>query len=334
MIGTRPLLAVALVALLLGSCGGDGPSITVYSGRTENLIGPLLEQFTAETGIEVAVKYGGSDELALLVSEEGDRSPADVFISQSPGAIGFLADAGRLAAIDSPVLELVEPDYRNAAGLWVGLSGRVRVLVYNTETIDPASLPASVFDLTAPAFAGRLGVAPANGSFQDFVTAMRELQGDAATLEWLEGLEANNAQTYVNNTAIVQAVGRGEVPFGLVNHYYNLRVRAEDPGTSSRNYYFPDGDIGSLLIVTAAGVLNTSEDPDVAAQLVGFLLGESAQTFFSRETLEYPLASGVVAAGELPALATLNVATYDFDRLGGGLGRTKELIDESGLEAP
>ncbi|NNC92050.1 MAG: iron ABC transporter substrate-binding protein [Acidimicrobiia bacterium] len=334
MLRTRLFLALALVALLLSACDSDEPSIVVYSGRTENLIGPLLEEFTAQTGIRVAVKYGGSDELALLISEEGDRSPADVFISQSPGTVGFLADAGRLAPLDPSVLDLVEPEFRNATGLWVGLSGRVRTLVYNTEVVDPASLPASVLDLTSAPFRGRVGVAPANGSFQDFVTAMRELQGDPATLAWLEGLEANDARTYVNNTAIVQAVGRGEVAFGLVNHYYNLRVQAEDPGAASANFYFPDGDIGSLLIVTAAGVLDSSDNPGDAARLIAFLLGESAQAFFSQETLEYPLASGVPASDELPPLAALNVATYDFDRLGGGLGRTKELIDESGLEAP
>ena len=334
MLRTRRFVALALVSLLLTACDGGEQPITVYSGRTENLIGPLLEQFTAETGIEVAVKYGGSDELALLITEEGDRTPADVFISQSPGAIGFLAEAGRLGALDSAVLDLVDADFRNTAGRWIGLSGRVRVLVYNTETVDVASLPASVFDLTGPAFAGQLGVAPANGSFQDFVTALRELHGDAATLAWLEGLEANDAQTYVNNTAIVQAVGRGEVSFGLVNHYYNLRVQAEDPSAASENYYFPDGDIGSLLIVTAAGILDASEDADRAAELIGFMLGDSAQAFYSQETLEYPLASGIAASGDLPPLATLNVATYDFDRLGGGLGHTKELIDESGLEAP
>jgi iron(III) transport system substrate-binding protein len=328
------LIGLTLVSLLLSACDGGEQPITVYSGRTENLIGPLLEEFTEETGIEVAVKYGGSDELALLITEEGDRSPADVFISQSPGAIGFLADAGRLTSLDPDVLGVVEPEFRNADGLWVGLSGRVRVLVYNTETVDAETLPASVFELTDPAFAGRLGLAPANGSFQDFVTAMRELHGDPATLGWLEGLEANDAQTYVNNTAIVQAVGRGEVSFGLVNHYYNLRAQAEDPGAASENYYFPDRDIGSLLIVTAAGILDSSEDAGLAAQLIGFMLGGSAQTFYSQETLEYPLASGIAASADLPPLATLSVATYDFDRLGGGLGRTKELIDESGLEAP
>jgi iron(III) transport system substrate-binding protein len=324
---------VAALALVASGCGG-GDSVTVYSGRTENLIGPLLEEFTNETGIEVAVKYGSSADLALLISEEGDRTPADVFISQSPGAVGFLVEAGRLAPLHSELLDLVEPRFRNGGGHWIGLSGRVRVLVFNPDLVDAAELPSSVFDLTEPRFEGRLGVAPANGSFQDFVTAMREIHGDDTTFDWLRGLKANNAATYGNNTAIVQAVGRGEVPMGLVNHYYNFRIRAEDPAHPTENFFFPDGDIGSLLIATAAGVLADSEQADDAARLIEFLLSEQAQGFFASETLEYPLAAGVLPAPSLPALDTLDAATYDFDRLGGGLERTRELIDASGLEAP
>ena len=325
------LISVALVA---AACGSSDDPITVYSGRTENLIGPLLEQFSEDTGIPVAVKYASSAELALLISEEGDRSPADLFISQSPGAIGFLAQEGLLQPIEDDVLGLVSEEFRSSDGVWVGLSGRVRVLVYNRDLVEPSELPASIFDLAGPEYAGRVGLAPGNGSFQDFVTAMRDVEGDDVTLAWLEAMEANDARTYGGNTAIVQAVGRGEVPMGLVNHYYNFRALVEDPGLASENHYFTGGDIGSLLIATAAGVLDGSGNPDGAARLLRFLLDESAQTFFSQETLEYPLAAGVLAAEVLPDLSSLEVATYDFNRLGGGLERTRELIAASGLEAP
>ena len=330
----RLAVGIALIAVAAG-CGGDGgESLTVYSGRTENLIGPLLEDFTEETGIDVEVRYGQSADLALLISQEGDRSPADVFISQSPGAVGFLAGEVLLDSIDPAVLELVEPEFRNGDGRWVGLSGRVRVAVYNPSLVAAEEIPASVFDLTGPAFTGDVGIAPANGSFQDFVTAMRELSGDEATQMWLEGLAANDAQTYTNNTAIVEAVARGEVPIGLVNHYYSLRARAEDPAIAAENFYFPSGDIGSLLIATAAGVLVGSDDAESADRLIEFLLSPASQSFFSTETLEYPLAAGVEPSPELPALSALDVATYDFDDLAGGLERTKELIDASGLESP
>ena len=330
--------AVAVLTLVLGlagaSCGGGDETITVYSGRTENLIGPILEDFTEATGIEVEVRYGKSADLALLIDEEGDRTPADLFISQSPGAVGFLAGEGHLRPIDQDVLQAVPREFRNAGGLWVGMSGRVRVIVYNRDLVDPAELPASVFELTDERFRGRVGVAPANSSFQDFVTAMREIHGDDVTLEWLKGLEANEARAYSGNTAIVQAVGRGDVPMGLVNHYYNLRAKAEDPGVASENYYFADRDIGSLMIITAIGVLSTTDVPELADQLVEFMLGEEAQRFYREQTFEYALASGVGPPQALPPLAELEVATYDFDRLGGGLERTKELIDESGLESP
>lgn len=326
------LAAFVCLAAAAGACSGGEDVVTVYSGRTSNLIDPLLREFAADSGTDIEVRYGQSADLALLIETEGERSPADVFISQSPGAMGFLAGHGKLRAMDGEILGLVDPSFRNQGGRWVGMSGRVRTLVYNTDLVDPAELPSSVFDLTGEDYRGRVAVAPPNGSFQDFVTAMRQVHGDEATLEWLRAMEANEARTYPNNTAIVQAVGRGEVPMGLVNHYYNYRAQAENPNVPSENRFFGAGDIGSLLIVTAIGIVDSTDNPEGAEELVRFMLGPVAQTFFSERTFEYPLAAGVQPAPALPAWADINITTYDFDRLGGGLERTKELIDESGLE--
>lgn len=330
----RTVFLSLLAALLAGvaACAGGGDAITVYSGRTSNLIEPLLREFAETSNIDVEVRYGQSADLALLIETEGGQSPADVFISQSPGAVGFLAGEGRLRPLNSRVLELVDTPFRNGAGQWVGMSGRVRTLVYNSDLVDPAELPSSVFDLTGEEYRGRVAVAPANGSFQDFTTAMREGHGDGAALDWLRGMADNDARTYPNNTSIVQAVGRGEVPMGLVNHYYNYRARAENPDVPSENHFFAAGDIGSLLIITAIGILDSSDEPERAEELVRFMLGRSAQEFFSQQTFEYPLAAGVRPASVLPALSEINITSYDFDSLGGGLERTKELIDESGLE--
>lgn len=328
----RFALWMLVLAVLVAACGGESTSLVLYSGRSENLISPLIADFTSETGIEVEVRYDDSANLALLIDQEGERSPADVFISQSPGAVGFLAGAGLLQPIEDDVLGLVSTEFRNSDGLWIGMSGRVRTIVYNPDLIAEGDLPDSVFGLTDAAFRGLVGIAPENGSFQDFVTAMREIHGDDATFAWLEGMAANDAQPYAKNSAIVEAVGRGEVPLGLVNHYYNLRAIAEDPDTVSRNYFFPNGDIGSLLITTAAGTLASSDSPESASALISFMLGQEAQSFFSEETLEYPLISGISPSPLLPNLADIEVATYDFDNLGGGLERTKELIAQSGLE--
>jgi iron(III) transport system substrate-binding protein len=337
----RRALGVLLAAVLLGSglvaCstgGGGGDRLTIYSGRQQELIAPLLEDFSDETGVGIDVRYGDSADLALLIDEEGDRSPADVFLSQSPGAVGFLDGKDRLAKLPRNVLERVEPRFRSPDGRWVGISGRVRVLVYNTGTVSPSDLPQSVFDLTDPRYRGDVGIAPTNASFQDFVTAMRELVGEDRTLAWLQGMEANGSPTYANNLAIVEAVGRGEIPFGLVNHYYNEEVKAENPDAPSANYLFPSGDVGSLVLVTASAVLDSAGDrKGDADRLVRFLLTRRAQEFYARETKEYPLAAGVAPVVEdLPSLSEIQSPSLDLSRLGGELTRTKELIEQSGLE--
>ncbi len=329
----RLAVVLGVVGLVASGCtGGSGDRLTVYSGRTENLVGPLLDEFAQKTGIDVDVRYGQSADLALLIAEEGDRSPADVFLSQSPGPMGFLESEGRLQEIAEESLDLVPARFRDDGGRWVGLSGRIRVLVYNTDLVDPADLPDSVLDLTNEEFRGRVAIAPENGSFQDFVSGMRELLGEDEAREWLEGMADNDSPTYANNTAILEAVARGEVEMGLVNHYYNERAKAEDPGTPTENYFFPDADVGTMVLVTAAGIVDTAPHVDEAQELVEFLLGEGAQRFFSAETFEYPLAVGVEPFVDLPPLAEIESPQLDLGDLGGDLATTRELIRDSGLE--
>lgn len=328
------VLVVGAVTLAGAACSDDdgGDSITVYSGRNEGLIGPLLEDFAEQTGIGVRVRYGDSAELALLLAEEGDRTEADAFISQSPGAVSFLDGEGMLGTLPDDVLELVPEGVRAADGSWVGLSGRQRVIVYNTDSVDPAELPDSVLELTEPEWKGRVAIAPTNGSFQDFVTAMRSELGDDATRRWLEGIADNDPQIYANNNAIVQAVGRGEVDVGLVNHYYNFRL-SEELGDShhAENHYLPPGDVGSLLIVTAAAPVAGTDQPDEVARLVEFLLGPDAQTYFTQETYEYPLAAGVEPNDALPPLE-FETVDVDYEVLGGDLRSTLQMIRDAGLE--
>ncbi len=331
-----PALAlVALAVLTMGLAGctssSDATTLTVYSGRSAELIQPLLERFSAETGIDVDFKAGDSPELAQVIAQEGDASPADVFISQNPGATSFLAGEGRLATLPQATLDKVAPDLRSADGTWIGLSGRVRVLVYNKDTVRQDELPAAVTDLTDPAYAGRVALAPANGSFQDFVTALRVEIGDDETAAWLQGMADNGARTYANNNAIVEAVGRGEVDMGLVNHYYNVRALEENPDLPSVNHFFPDGDPGSLLIVSSATVLATSKHAAEAQQLVDFLLTEESQTYFATETDEYPVLPSVPIEASLPPLDSLRTDRVDFDELGGGFEKTIEMIAAAGL---
>jgi iron(III) transport system substrate-binding protein len=326
------LAAAALVAAVTPAVAGSGGTLTVYSGRTPELIQPLLDEFSADTGVDIEVRYGDSADLALLIDEEGAQTPADVFISQSPGATGFLDGQGRLRKIDESVLDLVDPRYRSADDRWIGVSGRVRVLAYNTDLVKPRDLPTSVFDLTKAKYQDQVAVAPTNGSFQDFVTAMRELAGERRTKKWLAGMKANGARAYASNSAIVEAVGRGEVPMGLVNHYYAALAKAADPSAPVENHVFENQDVGSVILVTAAAVIDQTHDRKLAERFVRYLLSKPAQTHLAEDEFEYPLARGVKALGDLPPLSKVDAPELDLSRLGGGLLRTRELIAESGLE--
>lgn len=325
------LAALLVTTLAASACSGDRDALTIYSGRDEALVGPLLERFAEETDTPIDVRYGDSADLALLIAEEGESTPADVFFSQSPGAVEFLAGEGMLGDLEPGLVDKVRAGFAGSEGDWVGVTARQRVLVYNKELVSEDALPDSVFDLTAKRFEGKVGLAPPNASFQDFITAMRQLEGDDKAEEWLEGMVANNSPTFPDNSSIVAAVGRGEIPLGLVNHYYNYRFLAEDPTLPSRNYVFPNEDVGALLIAASVSVIDTSDKKDAAQDFVEFLLSQDSQEYFAQETFEYPLVPQVEASDELPPLESLDAPDYEIENLGGGLKGTVELIAESGL---
>lgn len=323
------LIALPVSAQDAGQVPLSGETLTVYSGRSESLIAPILQQFTDETGIQVQVRYGNTAEMAAVILEEGDNSPADVYIAQDAGALGALAQEGRLMPLPSDILARVPAEFRSDDGLWVGLSGRARVLVYNTELLTEEDLPASILDLANPEWAGRVGWAPTNASFQAHVTAMRLLLGDDAVRSWLESMVANGAIPYDGNTAVVQAVIDGEVQVGLVNHYYLYGFLADNPDVPAVNYYFPGGDPGALVNVAGAGIVSTSDHPGLAQRLILYLLGNHAQEYFATETYEYPLVAGIEPSVELRPLAEIEVPAIDLSDLS-DLQSTLELLSETG----
>jgi len=342
--------ALCIVALFAASCGGEstdgaattiysgtcaestGEEIAVYSGRSENLIEPVLDAFSCETGVDVNVRYADSTDLALLLAEEGDRTQADVFLSRSPGPIGFLESQSLLGEIDAEVLDLVTGDNRSDAGSWIGFSGRKRVAVYNVDQVGAGELPDSVFELTDEAWRGRVALPATNGSFVDWFTVFRDQHGTDVATQWLDDMVANDARYYPNNRSIVEAAARGEIDLGLVNHYYNYQEQiAAGDDHRALNHDLANEDIGSLLIITAATVTSASDNPDEANELVAYLLSEPVQRYLTEETFEYPLAAGVQPASLLPPLAALEIGTVDFDALGGGFEETTEIIDVSGI---
>lgn len=330
----KKLAVLAALALSLAACGGDDEStLTIYSGREEEIVEPLLERFERETGIEIEVRYGDSAELAATIAEEGDNSPADVFFAQDPGSLGSIESEGLLAELPDELLARVDPRFRDPDRHWVGTSGRVRVVAYNTELLEESDLPDSILDFTDPRWKGKIGFPPTNASFQAFVTAMRLSLGDERTRDWLEGIKANDPKLYEKNLPTVEAVGRGEVEVGFVNHYYLFLAREEDPDLPVANHYLGAGDPGALVSVAGVAVLEGSDDREAAERFVEFLLSEGGQRFYAEEAeeAEYPLVDGVEPKAGLPPLAELQGPDIELDELGPELEKTLELLNEVGF---
>jgi iron(III) transport system substrate-binding protein len=259
--------------------------------------------------------------MAATILEEGINSPADVFWAQDPGGLGAVAAEGLFAELPADLLDRVPASFRSPDGAWVGISGRARVVVYNTEMVSPDDLPDDLWGFTEPEWSGRLGWAPTNGSFQVMVTATRQLWGEDQTRDWLEGILANGPVVYDNNMAVVTAVGAGEVEVGFVNHYYLYRFLSEQgENFPARNAFLPSGGPGSLVMVAGAGMLASSDNQDNTLAFLDFLLESTAQTYFAEETYEYPVITGVALPAELPALESLTspeIDLADLDDLAG-----------------
>lgn len=324
-------LALLLLATSLAGCSG-GDRLTLYSGRAEVQVKPILEMFERATGVKVSARYGASAELAAQIAEEGSRTRADVFWAQDAGALGAVDKLGLFAPVPPAAAGAVDQKYRAPDNGWVGVSGRARVITYDPRKVPQAELPASVFDLTAPKWKGRIGLAPTNGSFQSFVTAMLLTVGEGRTRTWLSGIKANDPKTYASNDLIVRAINEGQVDLGLVNHYYLFQLQSEigPERTVARNHYTAGTDPGALVNVAGVGILKSSKKQADAARLVEYLLTEPAQRHFARENFEYPMLAGVPTAPGLPPLQPTQGPAINLGDLA-DLQHTLDLLRQTGL---
>ena len=329
-----PILCMLLVAALPGcGFGGGGGSgeLTIYSGREQDLVGPLLDRYAKEEGVDIKGRYGATPELAATLNEEGERSPADVFFSQDAGALGSLQGEGRLARLPAALLDRVDPRFRSPKGDWVGGSGRARIVAYNKERLKESELPRSVLGRAASRCKGRVGWAPTNASFESFVTAMRKTEGEDGAERWLRAMKDNDTQVYENNVAIRDAVAKGEIEVGLINHYYVAEAQAEEGPDYPVGVYEPrGGDPGALVNVSGAAVIAGAEHEDTARKFISFLLSEESQRYFAERTKEYPLAAGVRPEAGLAPLASIEQPDVDLADLA-DLQGTVELLERTGV---
>jgi iron(III) transport system substrate-binding protein len=338
----RAATLTAAIALLGGASAFSAPesagrseatTLTIYSGRDERFVKPLYDRFMELTGIELRVRYGDSATLAATLLEEGSNSPADIFFAQDAGALGAVASEGRLQVLPEAVLRRVPKRFRAPGKRWVGVTGRARVVAYNTDVLSARQLPATIWGYTQPRWKDKVGLPPTNASFQAFVTAMRLRAGDDRTRDWLVGLRENGVRYYPSNSRVLDAVASREIQVGLVNHYYLYQLKEQRPAAPVANHFLrTKRDPGALINVAGAGVVTGTENRRAAVRFLNFLLARGIQRFFAHSPgrAEYPLVRGVRPRAGLPPLQKIEGAKINLGALGRHLPRTLELLNEVG----
>ncbi|MBW3614636.1 MAG: iron ABC transporter substrate-binding protein [Actinobacteria bacterium] len=331
----RPVVAAVVLvgSLAWAGCSRGGDGLVIYSGRNKNLVGPLLDRFERESGIDIQVKYADTGETLATLLEEGESTDADVFLSQDAGALGILAERGRLVELPADVLDLVDARFRHGEGRWVGVTGRARVIAYNTNVLDESEVPDSALDVVDPRWKGKVGFPPTNASFIAFVASLREQFGQERARAFLQGLKDNEAKRYDNNILTLNAIANGEIEIGLVNHYYlhaELKERADAPVANHYPGQEP-GQEGTFVNVSGVGIVKGTDRREDAERFVRYLLGPEAQSFFRDETAEYPMRRGVGALSQLPPLDRLRTVDIQLSAIGDDLEAAVQLIKDVGL---
>jgi iron(III) transport system substrate-binding protein len=344
MRGTRWLVAVAGLALcsgLMAGCGTangtDTETITLYNGQHEQTADALVAAFEKATGITVNIRSDDEDVLADQIVTEGSHSPADVFWTENSPPLESLQAKGLLAKVDSSTLSHTPAKYNSPDGDWVGVSGRVSVIIYNPSLISASQLPTHVSQLAEAKYRGKLALAPQETDFQPIVTDYDRAYGKSATLKWLKAIYANASNhIYPDNETIADEVNRGAVAFGIVNQYYWYRMRAEigAPNVHSKITHLAPHDPGYVVDISGAGILKSSTHQAAAQKFLAFLVSKQGQSIIGDPSksisFEYPIASGVTT--QAPETPFDQLQPYPMTITDLGTGATAiALMQEAGL---
>jgi iron(III) transport system substrate-binding protein len=337
-LGSLVLMCVTGLAITMATStpsAAAADTLTIYSGRAERLIKPVLDDFTAKTGITVNLLSSGTTELVNRLKAEGDRTAADLLITNDAGSLELARTAGILRPLSMREIDrAIPPQFRAPDNAWIGLSGRFWIIVYNRSLVKPDQLK-SLLDLADPKWKDKIAI-PNSGSeyLQAGVSVIRASHGDEHTKKFLQGLKTNaGSQVYQKSSQIVEAVAKGQVALGIVNHYYVYRHLATQPGAPIAAF-MPDqqeGGMGAIMNVAGIGVVKSTKHLESAKLLVEFLVAQAGQKLFADLDKEYPLHPEVKADPALVERKSFRAAQVPLTKLAELREPTLTLIEQVGL---
>jgi iron(III) transport system substrate-binding protein len=326
----------ALVACcaVVTSCGGSSSSgtITLYNGQHAELTSLLVAAFEKKTGVKVKIRTNDSAVLADQLIQEGDASPADVYIAENSPELMELQRRSLLAQLPGSILGRGSPRDNSPTGAWVGMALRVSSLVYDPARAPRSQLPASLLDLAGPQWKGKIAVAPTDSDFPPLVGAVIATRGEAAARSWLAGLK-RNARVYQDEEAVVAAVNRGDTATGVINSYYWYRLQLElgKKAMHSALYYFSPKDPGAAVNISGAALLASSRKQQNARRFINFLVSKAGQQIVAKsDDFEYLVRRDVASSDVLPPLADIGHTSLSVASLGNG-ELAARLIRQAGL---
>lgn len=339
------LPAAVLALAVLAACGQGGADsasgkgeVNVYSARHYDVDGRLFEAFTEQTGIRVNVIEGKAEELIERIKREGDSTPADLFITVDGGILNEAKKAGILQPVESAkVLEQVPADFRDADNHWIGLSTRARVIVYAKDRVDPAEL-STYEDLAEAKWKGKVLVRSSTNMYnQSLVASFIALHGEAATLQWAEGIVANMArEPSGGDRDQAKAVAAGEGDVAIMNSYYVGQLAHSEDAEERKvaeavGVFFPNQETtGTHLNISGAGLIKASKNKENAVRLIEFLTGVEAQERFSAENYEFPVNPAAKAHALLESWGSFRKQDIDWAVLGDHNRAAVEIMNKAG----
>lgn len=290
-----PLLALALGSTALPALADE---VNVYSHRQPELIQPLVDAFTAETGIDVNVAFVDKGMAERLVAE-GDRSPADLVLTVDIARLMQVVDAGVTQAVTSDVLAANIPaEFRDPAGQWFGLTTRARIVYASKERVADGEVT-TYEDLASDKWKGRICTRSGTNDYNvALVGAVIAHKGEDAAKGWLEGVKANLAKKPDGGDRDqVKAIWAGECDISLGNTYY-MGQMVNDPEqkawADAVRIVFPTFEGGGThMNISGVAMTKAAPNREAALKLMEWLSSDEAQRIYAETNHEFPVKPGV-----------------------------------------